>query len=313
MRVTNNMMINNMTRNLQNNISRLDKTQLMYSTGKRIHRPSDDPVGITKSLKIRADISELNQFKKNTEDALSWVESTEQAIIGYSDLLSSLRELTVQAANGVLTEEETQKIKSEVSQIKEQIISQGNSAHSGSHIFSGKNTDEKLFNDDGTYNTEIDESQLKYDEKEGHIIEYQVGIGEKIDINTIGIDLFEIDDAIEANGGDKAGIIALIEDIEDDLDVGDSEALSDKLEDLDKFMDKAVTVRGDIGARVNRLELIINRAEDDTINLRDRQSKLEDADLAETAIQLMNEENVYRSSLSVGARIIQPTLLDFLR
>lgn len=313
MRVTNNMMISNMTRNLQTNIRRLNRTQLTYNTGKRIHRPSDDPVGITRSLKIRSDISELSQFKKNTEDALSWTESTEQAIIGYSDLLTKLRELTVQAANGALTEKETQKIKNEVSQIKEQIISQANTSYSGNYIFSGKNTDEKLLNDDGTYNTSIDPKQLDSTTKEEHLIEYEVGISEKMNINTIGIDVFEINHPVTISGGDKAGIVGFIEDMELELEVGDSKALSDRLEGLDQYIDKAVTARGDIGARVNRLELIVNRAEDDTINLRDRQSKLEDADLAETAIQLMNEENVYRSALSVGARIIQPTLLDFLR
>lgn len=311
MRVTNNMMITNMTRNLQNNIRRLDQTQLRYSTGKEIHRPSDDPVGITKSLKIRADISELEQFKKNTEDALSWVESTEQAVIGYTDALAKIRDLTVQASNGVLTEEETQKIKSEVSQLKEQIISQANTSYSGNFLFSGKNTDKKFLNEDGTYSGEIDPSQLDPATKDNHTIEYQVGIGERININTLGLDLFEVDD-VAKNGGDTPGIIALVEEIEDLLEDG-TEGLTEKLDDIDGFMDKALTIRGDIGARVNRLELIVNRAEDDTINLRDRQSKLEDADLAETAIQLMNEENVYRSSLSVGARIIQPTLLDFLR
>jgi len=163
MRVTNNMMISNMTRNLQNNIRKLDKTQMQYNTGKRIHKPSDDPVGITRSLKLRADISELDQYKKNVEDATSWVESTEQTIIGYTEVLKRVRDLTVQGSNGVLTDEETQKIKSEVSQLKEQIISQANTTYSGNYIFSGKNTDTKLMNKDGAYNTGvdgIDESQL---------------------------------------------------------------------------------------------------------------------------------------------------------
>lgn len=313
MRVTNNMMIANMTRNLQTNIRKLDKTQMQYNTGKRIHRPSDDPVGITRSLKVRADISELAQFKKNTEDALSWVESTEQTVIGYTEVLKRLRDLTVQASNGVLTAEETKKIQSEVSQLKQQIISQANTTYSGNYIFSGKNTDKPLLDADGNYAAGIDAVQLDSTTMQEHIIEYQVGVGEVIGINTLGANLFEIDDALVSIPGDKVGIIDFIEQIEQDLSDGNTEALTNKLGTLDQYIDKALTIRGDIGARMNRLELILNRVEDDTINLRALQSKLEDADLAETAIKLMNEENVYRSSLSVAARIIQPTLLDFLR
>lgn len=426
MRITNNMMIANMTRNLQNNIRKLDRTQLEYNTGKRIHRPSDDPVGITRSLKVRADISELNQYKKNVEDATSWLENTEQAVVSNHEALKRLRDLMVQGANGPLTTEETTKIQAEVAEIKKQIISLGNTTYSGNYIFSGKNTDQKLFNEDGSYAINI--AQFLDPSIVDHRINYEVGVGEYIPINTVGTSLFEaasltmniklpdtgetneidflgakisvtenagaydlkinidgvgsktynalsdgdtiykmiqetfsgIDDpakfdkdaALDAsitpkeawnklliekeipvdinnltfgtyeNGGEavgivaqpqKAGLVNLIERIEKNLIEGKYEEVSDLLGPLDKFLDKSLIVRGEIGAKVNRTELISNRIEDDVINLRELQSKLEDADLAETAIRLMNEENVYRASLSVGARIIQPTLLDFLR
>lgn len=440
MRVTNNMMISNMTRNLQTNIKRLDKTQMQYNTGKRIHKPSDDPVGITRSLKVRADISELNQYKKNVEDATSWLENTEQAVVSHHEALKRLRDLMVQGANGVLTTEETKKIQNEVVEIKNQIISQANTTYSGDYVFSGKKTDQKLLKPDGSYNIEI--MQFLDSNIVDHRINYEVGVGEHIPINTVGTSLFEVadltmgvelpkadgedkkfnflgaeitvtgvagtpmkytlgieigDDIISPNkiitaktdineDGDtfilesdtkaeiykeindyfnflkedttpdglaniekwnkllieknipadinnltfdtyknndqavgivakpvKAGLINLIEKIEKNLIEGKHEEIDALLGSIDKFLDQSLVVRGEIGAKVNRTELIFDRIEDDIINLRALQSKLEDADMAETAIQLMNEENVYRSSLSVGARIIQPTLLDFLR
>lgn len=436
MRITNNMMISNMNRNLQQNIRKLDKTQMQYNTGKRIHKPSDDPVGITRSLKIRADISELAQFKKNVEDATSWLENTEQAVVNNSEALKRLRDLMVQGANGVLTSEETKKIQSEVAEIKKQIINVANTTYSGNYIFSGKNTDKKLLGTDGSY--EVDMAQFLDPSIVDHRINYEVGIGEYIPINTVGASLFEaadltmnvqlpkvdgeskgieflgakikvtanstnpadpdapmeydldiniagvgsktynalsdgdaiykkiqetfsgIDDptkfdkdavldasvtpteawnkllidrnipadinnltfATHENSGkavgivakpQKAGLINLIERIEKNLIEGNYEQVSDLLGPLDRFLDKSLIVRGDIGSKINRTELILNRIEDDTINLRALQSKLEDADVGETAIRLMNEENVYRASLAVGARIIQPTLLDFLR
>ena len=443
-------MIANMTRNLQTNIRKLDRTQLEYNTGKKIHRPSDDPVGITRVLKIKSDRSELAQFKKNVEDASSWLENTEGAILGLvsdTGTLVRLRDIMIQGANGTLTAEQTKNIQNEVEQIKQQIISMGNTTYSGNYIFSGKNTDKPLLNADGTYN--INPTQFLDKGIVDHRINYMVGVGEELNINTVGTALFEAVDlsmnitlpeagkikeinflgakisvagntatpinydlkidiegigkieipglADEAaiyneindifmnindydkpydpldpakkhptkptltfeqdasadptitpkeawnklllgkeipvdinnldfktftNSGEvkgivaqpkKAGLINLIERIEQKLIEANYEEVSQLLGPLDKFIDKALAVRGDIGAKVNRTELILGRIEDDAINLRELQSKLEDADLSETAIRLMNEENVYRASLQVGARIIQPTLLDFLR
>ena len=186
MRITNNMMIANMTHNLQTNIRRLDKTQMQYYTGRKINKPSDDPIGITRSLKIRADINELNQYKKNTEDALSWLENTEQAVAGISgnEALIRLKELMVQGANGVLEKEEMIKIQNEVAEIKNQIISLANTTYSGDYVFSGKKTDEKLLNQDGSYNINI--MQFLDSDIVDHRINYEVGVGEYIPINTVG-------------------------------------------------------------------------------------------------------------------------------
>lgn len=469
-------MIANMTRNLQTNIRKLDKTQMQHNTGRRIHRPSDDPVGITRSLKIRADIKELEQYKKNTEDAVSWLENTEQTVVANHEALKRLRDLMLQGANGVLAQEEMVKIQNEVAEIKSQIISLANSTYSGDYIFSGKKMNQKLLNPDGSYN--VDVMQFLDSGIVDHRINYEVGIGEYIPINTIGTSFLEAANLTmtvqlpETDGSDgatkmeflgaeisltresieedpddpsiatdykysleikigenvtfrdtievvdidedgdideiavkdrmytaiknifsfdidvikdlnkfepgpelgisipsdptgltdedimdikgrlsevwnkllieknipadinnltfdtyknneqavgivakptKAGLINLIEKIERNLAEGKHEEVSELLGPLDLFMDQSLVARGETGAKVNRAELTLNRIEDDIINLRALQSKLEDADFGETAIQLMNEENVYRAALQVGARIIQPTLLDFLR
>jgi flagellar hook-associated protein 3 FlgL len=64
---------------------------------------------------------------------------------------------------------------------------------------------------------------------------------------------------------------------------------------------------------MNRLELTSNRLEDDLVNFTKLMSKNEDVDIAEAIMNLQNEEYVYRASLSAGAKVIQPSLIDFLR
>ena len=94
----------------------------------------------------------------------------------------------------------------------------------------------------------------------------------------------------------------------------DTDALSKThLKDLDHWMENNLDNRAAVGARQNRLELSKNRMDDlEHLTAADR-SEIEEADMAETIMDLKSQENVHRMALSAGARIIQPTLLDFLQ
>ncbi len=316
MRITNNMMIRNMMQNLNKNMLRLDKSQMQVSTGKRVHVPSDDPVAISRSLKIRADLSELKQFKVNVDDATSFLETTELAIKNVGNALQRLRELTVQAANGVLTNEDTLKIKGEVEEIKEQIVNIGNTTYAGKYIFSGKKINEPLFKFDNglsdyVYNVNLSDvvDPNAIDDK----IQFEVGVNEKLEINSLGFEVFDDVASKEVSENNPIGIVNMINQIMTHLDAGDNASLSAAIANVDHYLNINMTVRSEIGAKVNRMELVQNRISDDMVNFTSLQSKLEDADMGEVIMRLLNEENVYRASLSVGAKVIQPTLLDFLR
>lgn len=189
MRVTNSMLVSNMMRNLNNNLRRLDKYQNQQATGKKIRYASDDPVVASRALKLRTDLSELEQYQKNTNDALSWLEVTETAVADIGDVLQRARELAVRA-NGVTTVEDKQKISAEMEQLKKQLISSGNTTYAGRYIFSGYNTDAKLFDEDGSYNIDI----TSYTLANKPSTTYEIGIGDDIRVSTNGIDIFGYED-----------------------------------------------------------------------------------------------------------------------
>ena len=81
MRVTNRMLINNMINNIGANLRRMEKYQNRLSTGKKINVPSDDPVVAARALKLRTDVSRLEQYDRNVKDAMSWMEITESSIL----------------------------------------------------------------------------------------------------------------------------------------------------------------------------------------------------------------------------------------
>lgn len=95
--------------------------------------------------------------------------------------------------------------------------------------------------------------------------------------------------------------------------ISSNDGVNNAIASLQNMMDKVLSIRADVGARMNRVELTLNRLDSDNINFTKLMSDNEDIDMAEVIMRLKNEENVYRSSLGGGARIIQPSLIDFLR
>ena len=186
MRVTNSMMTMRLLLNINRNLETMSEKQDQLATGKRIHSPSDDPVLASKVLARRTDLAELEQYDANTRDALGWMEITEKALEDNGNLFQKIRELTVQAANGTNTPDDTQKIKVEIENMKEQLIANGNSTFAGRYIFSGFETDKPFLKEDGTFN--IDVNQHLLDNKP--VVKYEISVGESIDVMTSGLDIY---------------------------------------------------------------------------------------------------------------------------
>lgn len=413
MRITNNMLINNMTNYIGNNLTRMDSYQNQLATGKKIQVPSDDPVVAARALKLRTDVAEIDQYKKNVKDAQSWLDITEDALAKIGDVLHKARELSVQGANGTQTPSDMEKIGQEVKQLREQLLHLGNATYAGRYVFSGYKTDTPLVNEaTGQFNINVNNTEN---------IKFEIGIGDSIDVNALGGDLFNngrtasttaagtltgnntiASTTITAGGNDSLQItidgesqtvtltpgvyannaalalqiqtdvnnatttaadiavsvvggalqftsgstgptsaisivgttsaaanlgvstniagksnvgnmIQTFDALLADLNSGNHAGVDAALARIDVDMNNLLRVRADIGARTNRVELTSNRLESDELNFTKLMSENEDVDEAETIMNLKNEENVYRASLAGGARIIMPTLMDFLR
>ena len=305
MRITNNMLINNMINYIGNNLTRMDKYQNQMATGKKIAVPSDDPVVAARALKLRTDVAEVEQYQRNVKDAQSWMDITEDTLAKIGDVLQRARELAVEGANGTLTTDDTQKLNEEVKQLRTQMLHLGNSTYAGRYIFSGYKTDQKLL-DETTGNFTIDVLNSEN-------IKYEIGIGDDIEINVTGGDLFNAGGTADSTSGTPGKLISDFDRMVAAFDSGDHDAINNLIADLDADMDNVLRIRADVGARMNRLELTSNRLDSDNISFTKLMSDNEDVDMAETIMNLQNEENVYKASLSGGARVIQPSLLDFLR
>ncbi|MDR3120470.1 MAG: flagellar hook-associated protein FlgL [Clostridiales bacterium] len=211
MRITNNMLVNNMIGYMSMNLATMSKYQTQASTGRLIQKASDDPVVAARSLKLNTDMSVLSQYQKNASSALAWMTTTETAVQSISTQIMEVRKLVVQASNSPLAEEDRQAIASQIKQMRDEIISLANSTYSGRYIFSGYKSDTPLLDENGFFNTVV--SQLEK-------INYEVGVTNKLQVNVTGDSMFNLGTAV----GYLPARSALVQDIDDVLAMLDAKA-----------------------------------------------------------------------------------------
>ncbi|MEK8209771.1 flagellar hook-associated protein FlgL [Paenibacillus sp. FSL L8-0696] len=304
LRVTSNMMNSQLLLNLNRNARTMNDTQLQLSSGRKINKASDDPVGITYSLRYRAELSSNEQYTKNVDSALSWLDFNDTVLGQAGDVVQKIRELTVQASTGTNPQSALDSINAEVMQLKEQLVDIANSTLNGKYIFNGEQYTTKPYDfakgADGTYDVS---KAITTDTGQ---IQFIVGEGVRLPISTTGNDVF-------GNTGDADNLFAIINNLSAGLKAGDLTAISGQLDVIDTRMESILTARSEIGAKTNRVELMQERLSDLNVNLTDLQAKTEDADYEGLIMESKIQENIYNASLSVGAKIISTTLVDFIR
>ena len=147
MRVTNSMLSNNMLLNMNKNLKKLNSLEDIMSTGKKIQLPSDNPIVAGKSLKLRTNLYENEQYKTNVNDSESWMSITESAIDNINNIMMRMRELCVGGASETLSSSDREKIGEEVKQLREQLVQESNATSAGRYILSGFKTDKKVMFD----------------------------------------------------------------------------------------------------------------------------------------------------------------------
>lgn len=286
------MLANNTLRNLSNSYERLGKYQEQLSTGKKISRPSDDPVVAMKGMHYRTNLQEVEQYQRNLSEVFLWMDNSEAGIEQTNSALQRIRELVIQGKNGTLSDEDKQAVAKEIEQMKHDIVSVANTQVAGRYIFNGTAVDQAPV--DGTtvpptvtINTE----------------EYQVEVsrGVRLTANVNASNIF------------NNGMFQTIQNVEDALNGTGTANFDQLLGELDDHLGTLNAERSELGARYNRLEMVENRLGQKEVIANRILSDNEDIDVERVITDLKIQESVHRAALGIGSRIIQPTLLDFLR
>lgn len=294
MRVTQGMLTANLLRNLNNSNVRLSKLQEQLYTQRKISKPSDDPVVALKGMAYRTNLTEVEQYRRNLTEMYKWMENSEAGMEQANAIFQRTRELVVKASNlGTHDHEDLQKIKAEISQLKEALVDVANTQVAGKYIFNGTNVDTKPVDFDGNTIT-LDDSDY-----EAFMIEVSKGVPVAASINpetTFGADVFASFEALEA-----------------ELEANPPVNVDQFISEFQGHIDGMLAERAELGARYNRIELVEDRLSKQEVIAHTILKENEGADMERVITDLKMQETIHRAALSVGARVIQPSLIDFLR
>ncbi|MDV4149725.1 flagellar hook-associated protein FlgL [Clostridium sp. AL.422] len=331
MRITNQMASKSFLRDLGRNQSYMKKINDQLTSGKEIRRPSDDPFKVARSMQLNRDIGANTQYNENIKDTTNWLETTDTALEQLGNSLQRFRELMVSAGNAAYGSDEKKAIKDEMNEKVNEISQILNSSFDGKYIFGGSKVSSKPVGsskDIETGNNYInlsgkDGEVLKLDNLDENVqnqinminqklnVEVSQGVTMEYSVSATDILMFK-----DKNGA-SVNAMELLKDITDNVDSSNTDESSKITNEYLKTMDDTITnllrIRAEVGAKQNRMESAENQNDEQNFNLKDILSQTEDIDFAEKMIEATVAQSVYSASLQVSAKIIQPSLLDFLR
>ncbi|MCL6558409.1 MAG: flagellar hook-associated protein FlgL [Firmicutes bacterium] len=301
MRISHNMIAQNMIRAIQTNLEGLTKSQEMMSSGKRINRPSDDPPATNNIISIHTALSINRQYTRNINDGLAWLNQTDAALGDAIELLHKARDFAVQGASGTLTREDMQAIAREVDGIIDGMANVANSNIGGTYIFAGMQNAAPPFDVDKSAETVTFSGNT------------DAVLREIASDFTVQVDAGGAVFGAAGPGSVTSGVFFTLFRLRDALDAGDNATVSSLIGEIDQRIDEMMVHRVKIGSRTNQLESLKSQLQDQEVRLTGILSYLQDADIARTSIEFGQHKLAYEATLSAGARLLQTSLLDFLK
>ena len=300
-RMTQGMLSQQALGGMQAGLNRLAKVQEQLTTGRVINRPSDDPTGATSAMRIRTSLADQKQFVRNADNGLGWLNEIDAALSAVTDQVRRARDIALQGANtGAMGPAAREALAVEVDQILEGVVSTANATYLDRPVFAGITTDAAAYTLDP--GTKVVTYAAMPTTAAGVV--RTVGDGVEVRVDLAGPDAF---------GAEPDSLFAHLRELSQALRAGDSVQISDAIKDLTDDSTRVTNAQADIGARTKRIEQARTAASDAQLNLTSSLSEIENTDLARATVDLQLQEVAYQAALGATARVMQPSLLDFLR
>jgi flagellar hook-associated protein 3 FlgL len=353
MRIADKMQYEQVKTNVGKNRSQMSELQNQAATQKRVTKPSDDPLAASRVLANRIDLQGNRQFSKSLNYAKSFLEYTDQSLGDLSEVMMRAKELAISQSNDAGANEESRRaVAIEVEQLYNQMVNIGNRKLGDRFIFGGYRTQNAPFTPQGEYHGDPGEMNIHIDKEAFLAMNVPGGrvfLGQGIDkngmakpatpqarsIEELDMQKMQAQDPVEARGpasilGFKGpqpeaqpapaqeeptgvDLFRVLKDLSISLRTNDKAGVQDTLNQLDDGLNQVVLTRSQVGSRSTVLDNFMQTLEKAKVDNQISISQLEDADIFSTVSDITKTENTLQATLQTSGKLIQPSLLDFIK
>ncbi|GID25103.1 flagellin N-terminal helical domain-containing protein [Paractinoplanes brasiliensis] len=306
-RVTDTSMKSRMLGDLNRAMARGQKLQEQISSGKQLSRPSDSPTGTVSSLQLRGEMRATQQYARNADDGLGWLGTIQDKLGAASGQIIRVRDLTLQGLSSANNDSARAALAVEIENIRDSLVSEANAKYMGRPVFGGTTPGGVAFEaanaDDVANGRAVAVGDIVYRGNEG-TTSRTVGANAKVRIEANGKEAF---------GDGDTQLFKVLDDISKALRGNNDADLDEALGNLDTAHDLLKSTLSDVGARYNRITQMKQSADDHLLSVTSQLSDIEDVDLPKAIMELQIQQTSYQAALAASAKVIQPSLIDFLR
>lgn len=341
MRITNTMMINNYQKTLEDNYEQLSDNYNQLNSQRKFTKASEDPASALKALKARHSLTDITQYSSNLSDMTSLNNATETEEQQLNSIVKTAQESIQAAVNGTKNGTDYNNYAESLNNMQQQVVQTLNSTFNGRYVFGGSQDGPAPFkiggSSDGVNNGKL--MYYDYNNKMGNTsAQYvplssvtsanidsmkltapvDVGLGMKMDASgklvsgtyydaaTSALDMI----TVSSNGSDN--LVDMLGSAINKLKSGTNE-LGDELNMAGNLHDSILKGMVNTGEKSKLLTFLSDKTTDETTNVTESLSKAEDIDASSAITSFLMRQAVYNASLSIGTKIIQPSLIDFLK
>ncbi|MGH4050353.1 MAG: flagellar hook-associated protein FlgL [Clostridium sp.] len=329
MRITNKMLSNNFLRDMNTNLNNLSKIQNQMASGNQINKASDDPVKAAKIMQMNSDINSNDQYNANIKNTTNWLDVTDGTLDKFGVAITRINELLISSGNANDASSQSA-IKDEINQKVEELAGLLNTNFDGKYIFGGTRGTNKPV--DAATKDILGNAKLMYAKVGGGELDIS-NLSDSTDLGTIDYNQINSKLQVEVSqgvtmdynvtasqvinyGDGDNNLMKLLGNITSHL--GSTEPTEIKklanedLTGIQAVMTNVLKLRSEVGAKQNRMESAESRNTDQNLNMIEIRSSIEDINITEKAMEFATMQTIYLASLQTSAKVIQPTLLDYL-
>ena len=291
-RITQRTLTSSTLGNLQANLAKMQRLQEQMSSGRSLQKPSDSPTGTVSSLRLRSDVRRSEQLTRNAQDGLGWLGAADTTLTDGIGFIRQARDLVISGANAALGPSQREAIATEVEGIRNSLLAVANTTYLKQPIFAGTKTPAPAYDTSGVYQGNTGQ------------VTRTIAPGLTVPVNLNGEQVF---------GLPGSDVFKVLTDIADHLRTNPDALTATDLDLLDGAFLRMQNALSTIGSRYHQVETMSQRIDAIRIDATKQLSEVEGVDLPATIVDLQLQETAYQAALGATAKVIQPSLLDFLR